>query len=101
MKIRWLIGILLRETWPQTIRHVLPGRRACDGEFRFPIENAVQPVDDCELERDIRFALQGFLDNFERLSDESLPFVMLSAAKDGSRANEVWADRICRDYVGL
>lgn len=33
-------------------------------------ENAVQPMNDWELERGIRFALQGIPDNFARLSDE-------------------------------
>lgn len=56
-------------------------RRAYDGEFCYPIENAIQPVDDWELGRDIRFALQGIPSNFDRLSDECLLFVILLFAK--------------------
>lgn len=44
-------------------------------------ENAVQPMNDWELERGIRFALQGIPDNFARLSDERPLFAILLLVK--------------------
>lgn len=44
-------------------------------------ENAVQPMNDWELERGIRFALQEIPDNFARLSDERPLFAILLLVK--------------------
>lgn len=74
-----LIVILSRGSCSRPIRHVLPLPAEVYEFCYFPLykENAVQPMNDWELERGIRFALQRIPDNFARLSDERPLFAIL------------------------
>lgn len=78
-----LIVILSRGSCSRPIRHVLPLPAEVYEFCYFPLykENAVQPMNDWELERGIRFALQRIPDNFARLSDERPLFAILLLVK--------------------